>query len=286
MGRVAVVTDSTVGFPPEVMQEIQVPLIPLNVHWGDETYLDGVTLDTVTFYRWLHTRTDHPKTSQPSVGAFTRFYREVAERFQTDTIVGIYISSGLSGTVASATMAAAEVPDLHIEVVDSLTTSMGMGLLVLEAVRMAEQGATAEAIVERMYTLVPRSHVFFAVDTLEYLHRGGRIGGAARLLGTMLNIKPILTVIDGKVEAVEKVRSRRKSLKRIIEIVKGYFKESPPGEISIVYTGREHDKDADWFIEAVNRQLRPRRLHVTMLSPVIGTHTGPGTMGIAFIEGM
>ncbi|MBN1875895.1 MAG: DegV family protein [Anaerolineae bacterium] len=280
MGRIAIVTDSTAGLSPQLVKELDISVIPLNIHWGEETYLDGVTLDAETFYRWLQERKEHPMTSQPSAGAFIEFFKTAADRYQTDTILGIFVSSALSGTFASAMLAKQSLPELNIELVDSRSLSMGLGFYVMAAVHMAQQGVTMEEILEHLQQMQSRMHILFAVDTLDYLHRGGRIGGAAHLLGTMLNLKPLLTIVDGRVESLEKVRSRRKSLKRMLEIVEERLQGRRPPELAVVHTGEQ--EDVDLLVDWINERLRPQQLYTGVLTPVVGTHGGPGTVAVVF----
>lgn len=282
MGRVAVVTDSTANLPADLLAEFNIATIPLRLHWSGETYLDGVTLSSETFYRWLRERRDFPTTSQPSVGEFVKFFKGVAEQYQTDTIVGVFISSELSGTVASAIQAQSELPDLRLTVVDSRSASMGTGFQALVGARAARLGATASEVLAEMDRVRKTLQVLFVVDTLEYLHRGGRIGGAARFLGTALNLKPILAVEQGKVEAVEKVRSRRKSLQRLIELAAERLAGHSMGELAVLDV--DAHEEADEIIGQVVEQLNPRRVYRTAITPVIGAHTGPGAVGLIFYQ--
>lgn len=283
MRNFAVVTDSTSNLPPELVDALDIPIIPLTVHWGEDSYEDGVTLDTETFYEWLRTRKEFPTTSQPSAGAFIDFFQRVAEEKETDTILGVFISSEMSGTIASAMQARGHLseirPNLQIEIVDSRSVSMGLGLQVLAAARAAEDGQSIEAAMAAARRTQAASHVLFAVDTLTYLHRGGRIGGAARLVGSALNLKPVLTFVDGRVEPLEKVRSRAKSLRRIVQIVEERLDGQQPEELAIIHAEAEADL-AD-FEEMVRARLKPKRVYTVTLSPVVGTHGGPGTLGIA-----
>ncbi|HNT76217.1 MAG TPA: DegV family protein [Anaerolineae bacterium] len=280
MERIVIVTDSTAGLSAEVLAEWDIPVIPLNVHWGEVSYKDGETLDAETFYRWLQERADFPKTSQPSAGEFMAFFDDVARRFQTKTIVGIFISSELSGTCASALLAQQDMPELDITVFDSRSVSMGAGLMVLEAARMAREGASKETLLARLAQLRDGMHVFFAVDTLEYLHRGGRIGGAARFLGTALNLKPILMLKEGRVESLEKVRLRRKSLQRVVEVAAGQVNGRPPATVAILHTGG--NGDLGFMTDLVEQQLKPLQVTHNLLTPVVGTHVGPGALGVVF----
>lgn len=280
MSDFVIVTDSTANLPEDQQAKYNVPTIPLNVHWGEDTFLDGVTLKADAFYKLITERKDFPKTSQPSVGVFIDFFKSVAEKYETDTILGIFVSSDLSGTMASAIQAKAELPDMHIELVDSRSVSMGLGLQVLAALRAEEQGKNLQETMEIVQSCYDNSHVIFAVDTLEYLHRGGRIGGAARLLGSALNLKPVLTIEGGRVESLEKVRSRRKSLNRVLEIVTERTGGQPPVEVSIIQAVAEDE--AVVLRDLVIEQLKPGRISICTLTPVVGTHGGPGTLGIAF----
>lgn len=280
MERCVVVTDSTANLPPEFVEAYDVPVIPLTVHWDGEEYLDGVTLDAHTFYRWLQERSSFPTTSQPSPGAFIEFFQEVAEKYDTRCIIGIFISSDLSGTLASAIQAKAQLPDLELHLVDSRFVSMGNGFQVMEAVEAVRKGLSPEAVLERVYQVRDSMNIIFAVDTLEYLHRGGRIGGAARLLGTALSLKPVLQIASGKVMPLEKVRKRRKSLQRLIEIAEARLQGRTPTDVAIIHA--EAGNDAQLVDGWVKARLKVDHVYNAVLTPVVGTHGGPGTLGLVF----
>ena len=284
MNRFAVVTDSTSNLPPELAEKLGIPCIPCVIHWGEESYLDAVTLDAETFYRQLVARQELPKTSQPSAGAFMAFFEKVADAQGVDEILAVLLSSALSGTMASAEQARAQLadlrPDLRIELVDSRSVSMGLGLQVLAAQRVADAGRPVEDAIAAARQCYAGTQILFAVDTLEYLHRGGRIGGASRLLGSALNLKPVLTIDAGRVELLEKVRSRGKSLRRIIQIAEARLAGRRPKELALMHTGA--DEDLPEFAERVVERLRPETVYTEVLTPVIGVHSGPGTIGIGF----
>jgi DegV family protein with EDD domain len=216
------------------------------------------------------------------VGDFVKFFRNVAEQQQTDTMVGVFISSELSGTFASATQARSELPDLQIELVDSRSASMGTGFQALVAARAARLGASPAEVLAQVEHVRETVQVLFVVDTLEFLHRGGRIGGAARFLGTALNLKPLLTMEKGRVEALEKVRSRRKSLQRLVELAAERLGGRPMGEVAVLDVDAR--EEADEVISQVVEQLNPRRVYRTAITPVIGAHTGPGAVGLIFYQ--
>ncbi|MEA3395891.1 MAG: DegV family protein [Chloroflexota bacterium] len=280
MEKIVVVSDSTANLPPELLQELDIPIIPLHIHWGEETYLDGVTLSPETFYRWLQERKDFPRTSQPAVGEFVDFFREVAERYQTDTIVGVFISSDLSGTVNSALQAQAELSDLRIEVVDSRSVSMGAGFQVLAGARAARSGVPLDKVLAVIRGVRAKVQFLFTVDSLEYLYRGGRIGGAARFFGSVLKLKPLLTVEGGKVDALEKVRSRRKVVQRMLQVTEERLAGRRPAEMAVMDIAAA--EEAEELLAVVRERFRPRRLFHALVAPVIGTHGGPGTLGLGW----
>lgn len=280
MEKIVVVSDSTANLPPELLQELDIPVIPLHIHWGEETYLDGVTLSQETFYRWLQEREDFPKTSQPSMGEFMNFFREVAERYQPDTIVGVFISSDLSGTMASALQAQAELSDLRIELVDSRSVSVGLGLQVTAVARAARSGATLDEVLAVTREARAKVQLLFTVDSLEYLYRGGRIGGASRFFGSALKLKPLLTVEGGKIDALEKVRGRRKAVQRMLQVAEERLAGRRPAEMAVMDIAAA--EEAEELLAVVKERFQPRRLFHALVAPVIGTHAGPGTLGIGW----
>jgi DegV family protein with EDD domain len=277
---VAVVTDSTAYIPDAALGGLDIPVIPLWLIWDEDRYRDGVDIAPATFYRRLQERDTIPTTSQPSVGEFVDFYRRVAAEKQTDTIVGAYISSKISGTVASAEAAAAQVPELNVAVIDSFSTSMGLGFVALAAARAAAAGASVEDVVAVAGSVRERLTVLFAVDTLEYLHKGGRIGGAKRFLGTMLNIKPLLHLNDGCVEPMCQVRTKRRAIEEMLDTAEECLNGKPMAEVAIIDV--DNREESDIVAEEVKRRFNVPTVYQTPVSPVIGTHAGPGTVGMGF----
>ncbi len=278
--KIAVVTDSTAYIPAEALGDLDIPTIPLWLIWGDERFRDGVDIDPPTFYRRLREAKTLPTTSQPSAGEFVDFFRRVAAENDTDTIVGAYISSGISGTVASAEMAKAQVPELDITIIDSLSASMGLGFVALAAARAAAAGGSLEKVIAAAEETRDGINLLLTVDTLEYLHRGGRIGGGKRFLGTALKIKPLLHLEDGRIEALTQVRTKRKAIAQMLDIVEERLGGRQMAEVSIL------DADSPEEGKAVAKQVQGRfgisKVYCAMVSPVIGTHVGPGTIGITF----
>ncbi len=278
--NVAVVTDSTAYIPQAALDDLTIPVIPLWLIWGDERFRDGVDIDPASFYGRLRKSRIFPTTSQPSAGEFVDFFCRVAAEHDTDTIVGVHISSRISGTVASAEAAKTQLPDLNITVVDSLSTSMGLGFIALAAARVAAAGGSVSEIVAAAEDTQSRLSVLFAVDTLEYLHRGGRIGGAKRFLGTALNIKPLLHLEDGRVEALTQVRTKRKAITRMLEIAEERLGGKRMGEAAVIDVASP-DEAAD-VAGRVRKRFDVSPVYRTMVSPVIGAHAGPGTVGVCF----
>ena len=278
MSKVAIVTDSTAYLPEEYLQQYNIQVAPLTVIFGEDDFSDGVEMSPKEFYDRLQTSDVMPTTSQVTVGAFKDMFEHLHR--EGHEILVITISGKLSGTVESAKQAAQLVPDAKIAVVDSLSTTIELGLLVLAIARVAEQGVGLAECKQFAEQACERSKLIFAVDTLEYLHRGGRIGGAKRLMGTLLNIKPILTITDGSVVALEQVRTRKKSINRLIEIAA----EGLDGKSQIVLAAAHANApdDAQQLLEMASNRLNPIETMITELSPVIGTHVGPGTVALAY----
>ncbi|MEA3308673.1 MAG: DegV family protein [Chloroflexota bacterium] len=280
MKRIAIVTDSAADLPAELVAQFDISVIPLSIHWGDETFLDNVTMKPAEFYQQLATREEFPKTSQPSVGEFCEFFQETATRLETDTILGIFLSSPLSGTLAAATQAKAMLPQLQIKLVDSRFISMGVGLQVLTAARAQQNNNSLSAITAQTASVRQQIRLFLVLDTLEYLHRGGRIGGAAHLVGSLLNLRPLLCVENGEIAALSKVRGRRKSLQRLVELTEAELQGRRPAELAIMHAGIY--EDAAFLVAQLQERVNPRRLYTGVLTPTLGCHGGPGAIGIAF----
>lgn len=276
--KIVVVTDSTAYIPEEAVGGLNIPVIPLWLLWGDERFRDGVDIDPPTFYNRLRDAKTFPTTSQPSAGEFVEFFRQAGAG--AAAVVGIFISSKLSGTIPNALAAQGQLPELTIRVVDSLSTTMGLGFCVLAAARAAAAGKSLAEVVAAAEGVRDRVHVLFAVDTLEYLYRGGRIGGAKRLLGTALSIKPLLHLEDGCVEPLAQVRTKRKAIAQMLQVAEERLGGKQMTGVAIL------DVDSPDEGDAVAEQTRERfgvsPVYRTAVSPVIGAHAGPGTVGIAF----
>ncbi len=278
MRSIGVLTDSTAYLPETLLRQYDIHVVPLLVHWDGETFRDGVDIHPQEFYERLKRSKTIPTTSQPSIQDFLHAYEQMAERY--DGIVATLISSGISGTVASAQAAAQEFDKVPVVVVDTKTTSAAQGWATLAAARAAEAGGSLEEVRAAAQYVVDRLHTFFVVDTLKYLHKGGRIGGAARYLGTALNIKPILYFDkEGKIDALERVRTKKRALRRILELAQERAGDRPVN-VGVIYA---HTRDEGLALKAeAERVLNCREVLFVELSPVLGTHVGPGTLGLGF----
>ena len=276
--RIAIVTDSTSDIPRELVEKYGIIVVPQILIMGQETWRDGVEIDPATFYEMLRTSPHFPASSQPSVKDFRDRFIELAE--DHDGIVAVLVSNELSGTINSAGTAAASLPEIPIEIIDSRSVSVQLGFIVLEAVREAARGGDLEAVTGVARRLIGRVQVYFIVDTLEYLHRNGRIGAAARLFGTALNIKPVLCIDDGIVTPVAKVRSRRKALERVFGLVEKDLVAGGPVHMAVLHVAAPDE--AARLGDELEQRFGPAEMIRTECGPVIGTHAGPGTVGVAF----
>jgi DegV family protein with EDD domain len=251
--------------------------VPLNLHWGEELYKDNVNITPEDFYSRLAKADALPTTSQPSAGEFLEAYEEMAK--QADELVVPLISSGISGTVDSAMMAAKEFQKVPVHVVDSKTTSAGLSLLVKAMVIAAESGSQVDEVLGLAERIVQDERIFFVVDTLKYLHMGGRIGGASAFLGSALDLKPILTLTEeGKIDALEKVRTKKKAVKRLIELAVEKA-GGKPAHVAVIHA--EARTEAESLKTELEAQINCLDCEIYIISPVIGTHTGPGALAVA-----
>jgi len=278
MNKVYIATDSTADLPLELINEYGITVVPLKVIFsGCEPLLDGVEIDTVEFYRRLVENREMPATSQPTPAEFAAAYGKLSAK--GGKIISIHLSSKLSGTCQSARMAKEMVSGVDIEVIDSKLASMGLGLVVLEAAAAARAGKSKEEILDVINKLIPKIQVFFIVDSLDYLVRGGRIGKAQAFLGTILNIKPLLYLKEGIVNPHEKVRGKTRAIDRLVEIV-----EETAGNKKIKCS-LVHGNDpagVEQLRQKLAAKLNCDEPVVTGLGAVIGTHVGPGVLGIVF----
>ncbi len=279
---VRIVTDSTADIPQAQAQELGITIVPLSVFFGEEAYLDGVELDNASFYRKLQASKVSPRTSQPPPAAFQEAYRRLLDE-GADAILSVHLSAKLSGTYQSACAGrdalADDLKKIALEIVDSETVSLGIGLAVMHAAAAARQGLGLAEIKAHLLDELSRTHILFVLDTLEYLKRGGRVGGASALLGNLLSVKPILSLKNGEIVTVERPRTRNKAYARIAQMLREMKK---PDELTIV----ESDAEVGQQLALAIKEAYPDAgaIPVYKLGAVVGTYAGPGTAGVVFVS--
>lgn len=278
LSSIRIVTDSTADIPASVRELLGIEMVPLKVHIDGETYLDYIDLQAETFYKMLPNAKAFPKTSQPSPAEFVEVYKRLLLEPDTE-IISIHVSSALSGTYQSAVLASSLLEqEGAVTVIDSKTVTYGSGMLAIAAAKAASEGKSKAEIFEIITKLRENTRIYFLVDTLEYLQKGGRIGKASAMLGSLLNIKPILSIDqDGEVYSVDKVRGQKRALSRMLELIGQEFGNEPI-HIALKYTNNLHALEE--IEELMKQQFQVESVQYTSIGPVIGAHVGPGTSGI------
>ena len=271
---VRVVTDSSCDLPDELVDQLGIEIVPLTIRFGNEELVDRKELSATEFWRRLESAPKLPETAAPSAGAFETAFRGLAAD-GADGIVCINLSSKLSATMQSAQVAAKSMTDTPVVVIDSLTASMGVGSLAVSAAKQAAAGGSLDDIVREITSQRDRTKLFGALDTLEYLRKGGRIGAAQALLGSMLSIKPVIELRNGSVEEAGKVRTRSKSLRTLAEQVG----KQPVERLAVLHGDAP---DLDELLDLVQVYVPRDEIIVGVVGPVIGTHTGPRVIGVTF----
>lgn len=276
--KIAILTDSTAYLPDDLLVQYDIHVIPLVVNWLGKSYLDNVDITPEVFYKRLTEEKELPTTSQPSAGQFKEIFDKLSQQYEG--IVAVLISSELSGTVASALAAKQMMGDFPVEVVDSRVTTGALGLCAIEAAKAADEGKDLQAIAERAKQVGEAQKVMFIVDTLEFLHKGGRIGSAQRLVGSLLAVKPLLQLHDGKIEPLESVRTKKKAISTMLSILDEDMQGK--GKIHATVFHGVADDEAKQVYDQISEAFTPETLILAKLSPAIGVHTGPGTIGISY----
>ena len=284
MSKIAFVTDSTAWIPDDLRTQYNITVAPQVLIWGEQMLNDGIDIQPDEFYARIKTAKVMPTTSQVPIPTMQKIFSDLIEKDYE--VLGIFISAKLSGTMQSALQAreALGTRAEKVQVLDSNTTSMAMGFQILAAARAAADGANlteAKAVAEKARE---RTGVYFAVDTLEFLHLGGRISGATRFLGTALNLKPVLAVIDGRVEAIERIRTKSKAVERVLELVAEKTKGQSPIHLATLHANAF--VEAKDLLDRATKELNAVESILTDVSPVVGNHAGPGTVGLAYLAGM
>ena len=276
MSKIALVTDSTCDLPKSVVKDKNITVIPLNVHFGEETFLDGIDLQSNEFFEKLSTSEIHPQTSQPSVGRFVETYNDLLKKH--DSILSLHISSKLSATYNSALQAQKEIGNEKIKVIDSMNGTLGLGAIVHHIADLNQKGESFENLVKEAEKIIPNAIFMGLVPTLEYLAKGGRIGKARAFMGSLLKIKPILSAIDGEIQSVGKARTLIKGMDFIVD----EMKNRKISKLFIVHAN--HEERANLLKEKTKDLIDPKDIIIAEFGPVVGTHLGPGSFGVGFIS--
>ena len=273
-----IVADTTCGLPHELLEKRGIPLIPQVVMFGEESYHDDKDFDTAVFLQKLKASATLPKTAAPEPSLYFPIFEEAKKR--GESVVVVAPTSKASGTVRSAQTAAQEFSGLDVRVVDTLTISCNLASLVLVADDMAKAGASADEIVAKLNDMIPRGRLYFLVDTLEYLAKGGRIGGAKKLLAELLEIKPILQVKDGQVESFEQQRTKKRALARLVEVTEEQCKGGDDAHLCVLQV--EAEKEAEALVQELKSKVPVSDIPIYELPPAIVVHAGPKAMGVGF----
>lgn len=278
MAKVKIVTDSLADIPPQVARALHITTVPCIVRFGDEEFHDRVDLFPSEFYQRLTSSPTLPATSQPDPGVFEKIYRDLAH--DTDQILAIHTISSLSGIYNASRIAAESIPNVHIELIDSGQVTMALGWIVIHAARAAQEGATLDEIRAVVKDVLPRAHIIAMLNTLEYAKRGGRLGKGAALVGTLLNVKPLLSIVNGEIVPVENVRTQKRALERLVEIALG---SGPIQDLAVIHAAGQDL--AARIKESLSETFPADHILMSEAGPVLGTHVGPGAVGIAWVTG-
>ena len=275
---VTIVADTTCSIPKDEIIKLGIPLLPQIIIFGDQQYRDDTEITIAQFLEKLHSSSSLPKTAAPAPALYSPIFKE--ELKKGNSIIVITPSLELSGTFRSASLAAEEFPGEDIRVIDTLSIAGGLGSIVLDAYSMAKQGANSDAIEKRVRDLIARQKIYFVVDTLEYLYKGGRIGGASALVGSILQVKPILTIRNGRAEAAETQRTKKRALARIVEIVE----QECPHDGSGMLTISECDNigEASELSKQFSKITGIQNIPIYEVPPAIVVHAGPKVMAICY----
>ncbi len=280
---IALITDSTAALPDEIRQRFGVRIVPTMLHWGAQSYRDGVDITPAAFFERLKTDPVHPTTSAFSIGTAQEIYREAAAG--RTGVLGLHISSKLSGVYEIAHQARELMPDLNIKLVDTRVTAMAMGFIVQQVGEACEAGASLDEAATLAQTMIANSGVLLSPEVLTYLQRGGRIGAAAAMVGGLLDLKPILDLQDGMLKPLERVRSRKKALARMVDVGVERLTGKPKVRLGAVHANAE--EEARGVLQAAADRLGSSVVQTVVcpVSPTVGAHTGPGTVGLTYTWG-
>lgn len=277
MKKITIVTDSTAYIPDNLIKKYDIHVIPVKIHWDGTTLIDNVDITPAQFYERLEGSKTMPSTSQPSAGDFLQLFDDLSVEY--DGIIAPLISSGISGTMNSAEIALQSFSKIPVEIVDTHSVSGGLGMVVVEAAKAVSEGKSLKKTRKIAEDTAKKLKVLFVVDTLKYLHKGGRIGGASRYFGSALDIKPILYINDsGKIDGLEKIRSKKKATTRLVELAVEYA-NGKPVNVGVMHANvpEEMTNLKDQLLD----QLDCDQIETFEISPGVGVHVGPGAIGLA-----
>lgn len=284
MPRVAIVTDSCASIPEAILQNLNIHWVPYYIHRGEEILRDLVTAQRDSFYNWLVSARELPQTASPGPGDYLTVYEGLAKEEGVQDIVSIHMTSKGSGAyqaaLAGKSMLLELMPDLHIEVIDTLNVSMCQGWIAIESARAALAGKSLSEIVRLAKEMIPITHMIQTADTLKYLYMGGRIGKAKQLAGSLLRIKPLIGMQDGIIVPLGQARSRSKAYQMMVDMVEGAV--GSMGKIKVAFMHAAARDEAEKLKEMVEQRLTCVESLVSELSPALGVHTGPGTAGLCY----
>lgn len=280
MRKIAIVTDSAADLPQDIVKELDIHMVPLGVNFSSESYLDGVDINTAEFYQKLENTDELPTTSQATPGELQEVYTRLLK--EHDHVISIHISSKLSGTYQSSELARDMIGSDKVTVMDSYIASLGQGMLAIMAAEMAHEGKSVADIVQALRKRIDTQYAIFTIDVLENMVKGGRATAAAGFFGSILKIKPILHVsptTDGRIEALDKVRGRKKALKKVLEVAKEKGLDLSKQRMAIAHSLAE---DLGQFVAMLKETLQPQDVIISNIGPTVGTHTGRGTIALFF----
>lgn len=280
MSKVAVITDSTAYIPKELREEKNITMVPLNVVFGNEAYKEEIEITTEQFYEEMKSTERLPKTSQPAVGLFEEVYKKLAQ--DHDEIIVITLSSGISGTYQTAVSAATMVENVKVHVFDSEISCMVQGFYVLKAAELAAEGKNSEEILTQLEEMKKNSRAYFMADDLSHLHRGGRLNSAQLIVGSLLQIKPVLHFENKVIVPFEKVRTEKKAMSRILGLLDEDAKDGAPLQVTVIHANRQ--EKAEQLISELQEKYPNCSFILSYFGPVIGTHLGEGSLGVGWVK--
>lgn len=273
--KVALVTDSTSYLPEKIINKYNISIIPLNVVFENQSYREGFDITTTEFYEKVKVEKELPTTSQPSIGELVNLYEALSKKY--DAVISIHISQTLSGTYEASKVAGRMVEDIEVYSVDSRITTIAQGFLVMEAAKMIQEGIAVEKIVTQLNNYTKNMRAYFMVDDLSHLQRGGRLSGAQKLVGSLLNIKPVLHIKDGTILPFEKIRSKKKALTRILSLLEKDAMNKSIKKVAFIHANNEAGAIE---LQKLFQDKYPNiETYTSYFGPVIGTHIGEGSLG-------